>query len=121
MSIAWFIARPKLTFAILFTLALVGWHYQDKISDWWDDRKIQKLEARVADLEEYQRNAEATQQAGREARGRNDEVIPKARRATADRIARADSADAAQRLRDDQEAQAEYAAAASLVRGKGSR
>ncbi|OGT56299.1 MAG: hypothetical protein A3E01_07035 [Gammaproteobacteria bacterium RIFCSPHIGHO2_12_FULL_63_22] len=48
--LAWLIARPLYAAAIALTIALAGWHFQDKISDWWDGRKIERLEAEVVAL-----------------------------------------------------------------------
>ena len=122
--IAWLIARPKLALALLLTLALAGWHFQDKISDWLDARKIAKLQAQVealsgevASLKESARLQEAANAASKAAGDRNDAVLPKTRRETAGRVERAPVADAATELRDDQEAIAAYESAAGRLQG----
>lgn len=122
MSIAWFLARPKLAIAILLTVALACWHWQDKISDWFDAKKIARLERenaalldRVASLEKGQKDLQASIAASDAARSRNDEVIPETRRATAGRVSRAGVADDAQRVLDVQGALDGYASSANRL------
>lgn len=122
MSWAWFIARPKLSLALLLTLALVGWHFQDKISDWWDDRKIHRLEdkvtaleSQVADQAKRLADAEASAQAAQAARERNDTEIPRIRSDTRTRADRAAVADDAQRVRDVQDTLSGYGSASDQL------
>jgi len=126
--LAWLIARPKLAAALLLTLALACWHWQDKFSDWWDARHIAKLETQVAELQgqvavltEAKRLQDAANAASKAARDRNDQKLPEVRRDTQGRVDRAPTADPAVSLQDDRDAEAAYGAAADRVRGAQSR
>lgn len=123
--IAWLIARPLYAAALALTLALVGWHFQDKISDWWDGRKIARLESQVAALQgevaglkESARQQEAATKAAQAARDRNDAVLPPARAESAGRVSRAATADDAQRVLDVAAALEADRAAIGALRGK---
>jgi hypothetical protein len=122
------LAYPKIAAALLLTVLALGWHFQDKISDWWDGRKIERLESQVAALtatvEAQGRQIaqqEAATKAAQAARERNDAVIPKTRRDTAGRVERAPVADAATELQDDTATVDGYNAARDRLRGTGTR
>ena len=86
--------------------------------------KSEALQAQNDALKRALESAEATTEAATNARAQNDVAIPRVRAATATRIDRPDSgspADTEQRLRDDAEAVADYAAAADSLRGKSAR
>ncbi len=76
-----------------------------------------RAEAEVAALKEAAAKQEAATKAAAAARDRNDAVIPKARRESAERVDRADTADLAQRVRDVEATRDGYAAAAGAMRG----
>jgi hypothetical protein len=122
--VKWAIAHWRALVLGALLLGLSGWHFQDKISDWLDATKIERLEkrleaaeGRVASLEESARLQEAATGATKAAGDRNDAVLPKTRRETAGRVERAPVADAATELRDDQEAIAAYESAAGRLQG----
>ena len=119
-TMIWALAKriPWQAWAILAVLAVFSGY---RVRHWWDQRQlahvtVQRDQAR-ADLHQ----ATETQAASTQARQANDERIPEVRHATAGRIARADRATDAERLRDDADALAAYAAAADRLRGKSAR
>lgn len=117
----WALRNWKAIALVLLIASVLGYTYHKGKQAERDRVQAAQAKEQVQALQHELAASRAALEAAQAARGRNDEVIPKARRATADRIARADSADADQRLLDDRAAEAEYAAAASLVRGKGAR
>ena len=126
--IALILRYPLYAAALALTLALAGWHFQDKISDWWDGRTIRNLQADVAALKDE--NAQQAQQiaqataataAAQAARDRNDTDLPATRAAIADRIRRNPTAVAADILRDDEQALAAYALAGNRLRTESAR
>jgi hypothetical protein len=124
----WLWRNPKWALALAAVLSLGLWYFQDNISDWFDARKIARLEKenaalldRVNKLEEASARQEAAITAATDARNRNDERIPAVRAASAGRVDRAATADAAVGLQDDADALGAYSAAAGSVRGKVAR
>lgn len=128
MTAAFLLRHWRILALLAVLLGLSGWHFQDKISDWLDARKIAKLQAQVealsgevASLKESARQQEAANKAAAAARDRNDEVIPKARRESDARVAAVDGAGPADSVRLGAEAVAAYNAAADRLRGTSAR
>lgn len=106
--------------ALFLAIALAaGWIYHKGSEAEQARQEAKEAKDREASLIQQRDDAYDALEAAKQARERNDTKLPETRRQTAARVDRALSADAAQRLLDDQEAVGAYAAAGSVLRGKG--
>jgi len=119
--------------ALLLVVLIAGaglfglWRLGDGIHDWWKNRQLehvtaQRDEAR-AERDVARKDAdtgEKTAAASSAARKQNDDALQKVRSRTAARVERI-GADAEQLRRDEDEAVADYEAAAGGLRGAGAR
>lgn len=103
---------------VILALSLAGYIYHKGSEAEQARQEAKDAKEREASLIQQRDDAYDALEAAKQARERNDTKLPETRRQTAARVDRALSADAAQRMLDDQEAVGAYAAAGSVLRGK---